>query len=83
MSAELFTSSDARHDLAQYARAMRTGNHSKAVEIEERWDLYGYPPEIVSTVLACVATGLSLEGAIAEATDATTPSPSGKRKSTS
>lgn len=68
MSAELLTSYEAESDLKAYARAMRTGNHTRAVDIEQRWGLYGYTPEIVSTVLSCVATGLSLGGAISEAT---------------
>lgn len=58
----------ARGDLARYGRAMRTGSFQTAVEIEKSWGLYGYPPEIVSTVLSCVATGLPLDAAIAEAT---------------
>ena len=58
----------AESDITQYARASRTGNDAKAVEIEVRWGLYGYTPEIVSTVLACVATGLPLDAAIDEAT---------------
>lgn len=62
------TSEQATHDMKQYARWLRTDAHEKAVAIERRWGLYGYPPEIVSTVLACVATGLPLEAAINEAT---------------
>ena len=61
----------AKSALDQYARAMRTGNDSRAGSIEQEWGLYGYTPEIVSTVLACVATGLPLEAAIDEATGAT------------
>lgn len=66
MSAQ-HTQSLAESDATQYARALRTGNDRKAVEIELRWGLYGYTPEIVSTVLACVATGLPLDAAIDEA----------------
>lgn len=58
----------AQQDLKQYARAMQIGSHLKAVQIERYWGLYGYTPEIVSTVLACVATGLPLDAAIEEAT---------------
>lgn len=61
----------AREDLKHYARAMRTGNDTKAAGIEQEWGLYGYTPEIVSTVLACVATGLPLDAAIDEVTGAT------------
>ena len=62
------TPASAEHDLTQYARALRTGRHSMAEQIEVKWGLYGYTPEIVSTVLACVATGLPLDAAIEEAT---------------
>lgn len=58
----------AKAAVQQYARAMRTANHAVAVNIEQHWGLYGYTPEIVSTVLACVATGLPLDAAIEEAT---------------
>ena len=58
----------ARAAMQQYARAMRTGNDAVAANIEQHWGLYGYTPEIVSTVLACVATGLPLDAAINEAT---------------
>ena len=62
------TPDQARSDLSLYARAMRAGNHDKAVRIEKDWGLYGYMPEIVSTVLSCVATGLALDAAIDEVT---------------
>lgn len=58
----------AESDLKQYARAMRTANYERAIEIEQGWGLCGYPPEIVSTVLSAVATGLPLDAAIREAT---------------
>lgn len=58
----------AASDLKRYARAMRTGQHETASRIEKSWELYGYTPEIVSTVLSCVATGLPLDAAIREAT---------------
>lgn len=63
------TPETAESDLKRYGRALRTGNHHAASVIEKSWGLYGYPPEIVSTVLACVATGLPLEAAIEEATE--------------
>lgn len=59
---------DAASDLRRYGRAMRTGRDHEAARIEQEWGLYGYPPEIVSVVLSCVATGLPLEAAITEAT---------------
>ena len=58
----------AREDMKRYGRAMRLGDDTRASRIEKEWGLYGYTPEIVSTVLACVATGLPLEAAIDEAT---------------
>lgn len=58
----------AQGDIKRYARALRTGDYMKAADIERAWGLYGYTPEIVSTALACVATGLPLEAAIDEAT---------------
>lgn len=68
MSDAQHTSASAESDLTQYARALRTGADWKAVQIEVKWGLYGYTPEIVSTVLSCVATGLPLDAAIDEAT---------------
>ncbi len=64
------TPASAESDATAYARALRTGNDLKADQIERRWGLYGYTPEIVSNVLACVATGLPLDAAIDEATGA-------------
>ena len=58
----------AESDLKQYGLAMRRGNGAMAAAIEQLWGLYGYTPEIVSTVLSCVATGLPLDAAIDEAT---------------
>ncbi len=57
----------AESDLRAYGLAMRRGLDVRAASIEDKWGLYGYPPEIVSTVLSCVATGLPLNAAIAEA----------------
>lgn len=65
---EKYTPQRAQNDLSRYGRAMRTSGYQVAVEIEKFWGLYGYPPEIVSTVLSCVATGLPLDAAINEAT---------------
>ena len=41
-------------ELKQYAAAMRNGDHDTCIAIEERHGLYGYPPELVSTVLASI-----------------------------
>ena len=59
---------DAGEDMRKYARSVRMGNHDEAVMIEKAWGLYGYSPEIVSTVLSCVATGMDIDAAIEEAT---------------
>jgi len=55
-------------DLKRYVRAMRTGQDATVTRIEKEWGLYGYTPEIVSTVLAAVATGLPFDAAVREAT---------------
>lgn len=65
---EFLTPELAQSALKRYARAIRTGNDATATDIEHEWGLYGYTPEIVSTVLSCVATGLPLDAAINEAT---------------
>ncbi len=62
------TAEQAASDARKYARALRSGNEAMAVQIERAWHLYGYTPEIVSTVLSAVATGLPVEAAIDEAT---------------
>ncbi|QIM51584.1 hypothetical protein [Hydrogenophaga crocea] len=62
------TPAQAESDRKRYARALRIGDHYLAASIERRWGLYGYAPETVSTVLACVSTGLLLDAAIDEAT---------------
>lgn len=59
----------ATSDLSRYGRALRTNNITAAVAIERAWGLYGYTPQIVCTVLGCVATGLPLDAAIEVATE--------------
>lgn len=55
-------------DLEAYAHNLsRFGGEDCCLAIEEAWGLAGYPPEIVSGVLADVAAGWSLDGAIANA----------------
>jgi hypothetical protein len=68
MTKDRLTPELAESDLKRYARALRQGSIDTAIDIERAWGLFGYTPEIVSTVLACVATGLPLESAIDEAT---------------
>jgi hypothetical protein len=47
----------AKADLEAYSCGMRTNNHLLCVGIERRYDLYGAPPETVSTVLHAMAEG--------------------------
>lgn len=44
-------------DCTRYLRALVENGHSTCVAIEQRWDLYGYPPSIVTNVLRRVAAG--------------------------
>lgn len=62
------TTKQAELDLKRYAKSLRTGDYVTGLNIETAWGLNGYPPEIVSNVLSCVATGLALDAAIYEAT---------------
>jgi hypothetical protein len=62
------TPEQAATDLRRYGRALRTTSLEQASQIERAWGLHGYSPEIVSTVLSAVATGLPLDAAIDEAT---------------
>lgn len=68
MSDAKLTPGQAESDRKLYVRAMIRGDVDTAINIEQKWGLYGYTPEIVSTVLTCVATGLPLDAAIDEAT---------------
>lgn len=59
----------AKADLQAYAHNLaRFGGEGCCLAIERAWGLEGYPPEIVSGVLADVASGWSVAGAIANAT---------------
>lgn len=58
----------AEADLKAYAHNLaRFGGEDCCLAIERAWGLDGYPPEIVSTVLAEVADGGTLDAAIAKA----------------
>lgn len=52
-------------DVAAYAQAMRRNDLHACTAIEQRYGLYGYPPEMVSTVLSSVARGQDLDIAVA------------------
>lgn len=51
------TARQADADCTRYLRAMMMNGHSTCVAIEKRWDLYGYPPSVVTNVLRRVAAG--------------------------
>lgn len=68
MNSTQLTPEQAKSDRKLYTRAMIRGDDVSASDVEKRWSLYGYTPEIVSTVLDCVATGLQFDAALDEAT---------------
>lgn len=51
-------------DLDAYFKAMRAGQLSTCMRIEQRHGLYGYPPEVVSAGLAAADRGESVDAAI-------------------
>ncbi|MYZ41390.1 hypothetical protein [Schauerella aestuarii] len=51
-------------DLERYGAAMLTGNVDACARIEQKHDLYGYPPEIVCIGLRAVADGQDMNAAI-------------------
>lgn len=51
-------------DSVAYGAAMRRDDLNACIAIERRWGLFGYPPEMVSTVLSAVAAGQDLDIAI-------------------
>ena len=44
-------------DLARYTKAMIAGNIGVCIAIEQRHNLYGYPPEIVGMGLKAIEDG--------------------------
>lgn len=52
MSAE-----QAKKDLARYCQGLMDNNVNLMVAIEQRYDLYGYPPSIVTVGIEAVAEG--------------------------
>lgn len=61
----------AEADLKAYAHNLaRFGGEACCLAIEEAWGLAGYPPEIVSTVLAAVADGEGVDSALLKALEA-------------
>lgn len=61
------TSQDqARADLVAYHKAVIAGRTAQALAIEQRYDLAGYPPRVVSIGLAAAAEGRDHHAAIDE-----------------
>lgn len=56
-------------DLERYGAAMRTGNVDACARIEQKHDLYGYPPELVSVALKALQDGQDMDVAVAEYMD--------------
>lgn len=59
----------AKTDRAAYARHMLAGNTDAACEIEQRYSLYGYTPELVSIGLSAAAEGRDVDEAIEDYID--------------
>lgn len=47
----------AQADVDRYLKAFTANAIGICVAIEKRWELYGYPPSVVTQVLAAVANG--------------------------
>jgi hypothetical protein len=47
----------AKADLDRYLKAFTQNAISICVAVEKRWGLYGYPPSVVTQILAAVANG--------------------------
>lgn len=58
-----------KSDLERYFDAMRDGNIDACARIEQKHDLYGYPPELVSVGLKAVQDGKDKDLAVAEYMD--------------
>lgn len=59
--------SEAMQDLAMYGRAMaRLDGHATCCRIEQKYGLFGYPPELVSVGLRAAADGLDAEEAVSD-----------------
>lgn len=57
-------STEPQSDLSAYVDAMKRGDVDACIRIEQRHDLFGYPPELVSVGLAAIAEGREPAGAI-------------------
>jgi len=48
---------DARRDREDYIKYLTAGRTEKCIQIEDRYDLFGYPPELVSIGLTAIVEG--------------------------
>lgn len=55
---------DARRDREDYVKYMIAGRIEKLIQIEDRYDLFGYPPELVLIGLTALAEGKDAHAAI-------------------
>jgi hypothetical protein len=55
---------EAAEDLDLYCKLLAANNVHACLQIEKRWGLDGFPPNVVSSVLSRVADGDSLDEAI-------------------
>ena len=53
-------------DVATYHRALLAGADGACLRIEEKYGLFGYPPEIVSVGLKAAAEGMDVDEAVAD-----------------
>ena len=51
-------------ELERYTKAMIQGRHDICAGIEQRYDLFGYPPEVVCIGLKAIDEGKSCDAAI-------------------
>lgn len=56
--------SEVKCDRDGYYLAMTKGDYDTCISIEQKYDLYGYPPEAVSVALNALAQGMDADVAI-------------------
>ena len=52
--------------LQDYSKAMIAGDGDKCIRIEQKHELFGFPPELVSIGLEAIDNGLDADAAIDE-----------------
>jgi hypothetical protein len=60
-------------ELAEYAKAMRSGDINAALRIENKHNLIGYPPEIVTVGLRAFDEGKDVNDAVDQYIGGQTP----------